>query len=89
MKHHGTILGSAVLALSLAAGAAAEQAEPPQRFVREATTAGMYEVQAARVAVERAQNVKICAFARQMLAEHREANAELTRLANRYGIIAA
>jgi putative membrane protein len=59
-----------------------QQGQQPQQFVPKAVAAGLYEVQAAEMAVDRTQSVTVRQFAEQMLGEHKRMNQELVLLAN-------
>ncbi|WPB58761.1 DUF4142 domain-containing protein [Xylophilus sp. GOD-11R] len=52
-----------------------------RRFVTDAANAGVYEVQAAQVAVKRAQSADVKAFAQMLLSDHEKANVALEKLA--------
>jgi putative membrane protein len=70
------------LALSMTMAAAVFAAAPePQEFVSQAGIAGLYEVRAAEVAREKAQDAKLREFADQMVNDHQKANQELRELA--------
>ncbi len=56
--------------------------EPEQRFVRQALESGLYEVAAAALAADRAQNDATKRMAEQLLNDHRTANDKLQQLAN-------
>jgi putative membrane protein len=77
---------ASVLAAVLFATAGAAHADialdlGDKRFVREAGNAGVYETQAAQVAMKRARSPKVKAYARMLLKDHEKANDELRRLA--------
>jgi len=63
-------------------GRTQQQNQQSQAFVQKAAMAGMYEVQAAEMAVEKAKTEHVRAFARRMIADHQQANRELESLAS-------
>ena len=77
---------SSVLAAALFAASGLAHADialnlGDKHFVVEAGNAGVYETQAAQVAVKRAQSPKVKAYARMLLKDHEKANDELRKLA--------
>jgi putative membrane protein len=69
------------LGLSLAMATGALAAGDPQEFTSKAGTAGLYEVRAAEVARQKAQDGETRQFADQMINDHQKANQELRDLA--------
>jgi putative membrane protein len=53
-----------------------------RRFMIEAGKSGMYEVEAARLATDKAQDPAVKSYASMLVAEHSKANEELVQLAN-------
>jgi len=80
-----SMIGSVALALSMAAGIAFGAATQPQVFAQTAAIAGMYEVQAAEMAVSKAKNEDVREFAQQMIMDHGQANTELKLLSGQRG----
>ena len=72
---------AASLGLSLAMASGALAAGDPQEFTHKAGTAGLYEVRAAEVARQKAQDAETREFADQMINDHKKANQELRDLA--------
>jgi putative membrane protein len=56
-------------------------------FMRNAALAGIMEVKMGQIAMARATNPEVKAFAAMMVADHTKANMDLTALAKRLGII--
>lgn len=52
-----------------------------KEFISKAGMAGLYEVQAANLALQKAANADVKAFAQRILTDHGKANAELANLA--------
>lgn len=69
--------GDAVMADANASAGAME----PQGYVTQASANDMYEIEAARIAADKAQNGDVKALARMIEADHRKSTAELTRAA--------
>jgi len=76
-----TTLALAVLLGSGLAHAAGAFDQTDKRFVTDAANAGVYEVQAAQVAVRKAQDPKVRAYAEMLVKDHTRVNDELTQLA--------
>lgn len=74
------LVSGLALSMTLAAAAFAAAAKP-QEFVNQAGAAGLYEVRAAEVARQKAQDAKLRQFADQMVNDHQKANQELRELA--------
>jgi putative membrane protein len=55
-------------------------------FVAKAGMAGLYEVQAGNLALQKAESAGVRAFAQRMIADHGKANAELAQLATVKGL---
>jgi len=60
-------------------------ATDPQTFVKKAAVGGMTEVEASKLAVSKAQDPQVRAFAQKMVKEHTAANEELKSLAEKKG----
>ncbi|MBA3935903.1 MAG: DUF4142 domain-containing protein [Planctomycetes bacterium] len=58
-------------------------------FVEKASQAGMFEVRSSELAIKRGVGSAEQAFARQMIADHTKANAELAAVAGKKGIVIA
>jgi putative membrane protein len=65
--------------------ASAPNASDPASFVKKAALGGMTEVEASKLAVSKAQDPQVRAFAQKMVKEHTAANEELTSLAQKKG----
>ena len=65
--------------------ASAPLSADPQAFVKKAGLGGMTEVEASKLAVSKAQDPQIRAFAQKMVKEHTAANEELKSLAQKKG----
>ena len=74
-----------LFAFSAEAIGAAPQTEAGP-FVASATQAGLMEIEAARLALEKSGNADVRGFATRMIAEHGKANEELKAIATRKGI---
>jgi len=68
--------------LTATAFAAGELKHRDHEFVEDAAVSGMEEVSISKVAVDRAQNADVKAFAEMMVKDHTGANSELTSLAS-------
>ncbi|HEV8062738.1 MAG TPA: DUF4142 domain-containing protein [Gemmataceae bacterium] len=76
------------LAVALAvvgARAADDERIDDSAFVKKASSAGMAEVKAGEMALQKANDAKIKAFAQRMIDDHTKANRELEDLATRKG----
>jgi putative membrane protein len=62
--------------------------QPDRRFLDAASTGGLAEVAAARIAEEHASQDPVKVLARSLIIEHNKANDELTALAGQHGIAA-
>lgn len=69
-----------------AAGKHASLSTDDVKFIQEAARAGMAEVNAARLAKEKAEGQEVKDFARRMEEDHAKANEELERLAKSKGV---
>lgn len=58
----------------------------PATFVKKAAIAGMAEVQAGKIAEQKAQDPKVKQFAEQMVRDHTKANEELAAIAKKKGL---
>ena len=56
-------------------------------FVAEAGMAGLYEVQAGNLALQKAESAAVRGFAQRMITDHGKANAELAQLATAKGLV--
>jgi len=65
--------------------ASAPNATDPATFVKKAAVGGMTEVEASKLAVSKAQDPQVRAFAQKMVKEHTAANEELASLAQKKG----
>src|SRR5262249_47368589 len=65
--------------------ASAPNSTDPQTFVKKAALGGMTEVEASKLAVSKAQDPQVRAFAQKMVKEHTAANDELKSLADKKG----
>jgi putative membrane protein len=89
-----TALTSLFVAAAVAAGAAPQDkmkdtmkaASPDQKFVLEAASGGMMEVQLGQLAVSKATNADVKQFGQRMVDDHSKANEELQGLASSKGI---
>ena len=61
-------------------------ARADRRFAEKAMQGGMAEVEAGKMAMDKAQDAQVKAFAKKMVDDHSKANAELTKLASAKGI---
>ena len=57
-----------------------------RRFAEKAMQGGMAEVEAGKMAMDKAQDAQVKAFAKRMVDDHSKANAELTKIASAKGI---
>ena len=79
--------GSAAASTTAAGGGTMSPMTPEDKeFVSKAGMAGLYEVQAANLALQKAQSAEVKAFAQRMVTDHSQANAELSRLATTKGL---
>lgn len=69
-----------------ARGSGGELARADRSFVSEAAMAGMAEVEAGRLAVQKASSPAVRQFAQKMVDDHAAANAELMKLAQTKGV---
>ena len=61
-------------------------ARADRRFAEKAMQGGMAEVEAGKMAMDKAQDPQVKAFAKRMVDDHSKANAELTKIASAKGI---
>ncbi|MGH9820235.1 MAG: DUF4142 domain-containing protein [Pyrinomonadaceae bacterium] len=94
------IIGIALLMpLSVAVAADSKSSEPKgatgksdkltggdERFIKEAASGGMMEVELGKVAADKAQNSDVKAFGKRMQDDHSKANQELKTLASNKGV---
>lgn len=64
----------------------AKLARGDRKFVEHAAQGGMFEVQAGQLAVSRASNPQVKAYAQRLVDDHSKANDELTQIANAKGV---
>jgi len=69
------------------ASAPARERNPDQKFVEEAATGGMAEVEAGKLAQTKASAASVKTFAQQMVADHTKANDQLKQIALGKGIM--
>jgi putative membrane protein len=55
------------------------------KFIEQATAAGKAEVEAGKIAAQKATNPDVKSFAQEMIRDHEKANAELAKLADKSG----
>jgi putative membrane protein len=55
-------------------------------FVTKAASGGLFEVESSKLAADRAESADVKAFAKRMIADHTNANAELKAAAQRAGL---
>ena len=78
---------SATASTTAAAGGTMSPITPEDKeFVSKAGMAGLYEVQAGNLALQKAQSAEVKAFAQRMVTDHSQGNAELSRLATAKGL---
>jgi putative membrane protein len=65
---------------------AAKLSSADEKFVKEAASGGMLEVELGKIAAEKAVNDKVKAFGRQMQEDHGKANEELKTVAANKGV---
>jgi len=77
-------IGSALIALGLSKAVAQTDHVPtPLEIINRATISGIYEIQAATIALDKAQGAGMRDFAAAMLKDHTEAQEELNAVAGR------
>jgi putative membrane protein len=76
----------AAIALTTAHVHAGPVAEADQRFVTEAASGGLMEVELGRMAASQASSERVKQFGKRMVDDHRKANAELKQLARQESI---
>jgi putative membrane protein len=74
------------LSLPLAGFAADTLSHSDSSFLKSAAEGGMYEVQAGRIALDKATNPQVKSFAQKMIDDHTKANEELSQLAASKGV---
>jgi len=77
---------SPAAATGSSATAQARERNPDQKFVEEAASGGMAEVEAGKLAQSKASAAPVKAFAQQMVADHTKANDQLKQIALGKGI---
>lgn len=80
------ISAACVLAICGLALAAADKADSPQAFVKEAAQGGMAEVKLGELALKQATNGDVKSFGQRMIDDHGKANKELAQLAEKKGM---
>jgi putative membrane protein len=80
------LLGLASASLPLAATAATSMNSQDSTFVTKAGQAGMAEVQLAALALKKSSNPHVISFAKEMHADHREANTQLMSILQAQGV---
>jgi putative membrane protein len=73
-------------ASSTTKAAASSLARADRRFAEKAMHGGMAEVEAGKVAMDKAQDAQVKAFAKKMVDDHTKANGELMKIASAKGI---
>jgi putative membrane protein len=86
MAGHALAQTSAAASGSAMSSTRSSLAKPDQRFITDAAAAGMYEVSASKLAMERARSEDLKAYAKHLVSDHEQANAELTALAKQKGV---
>jgi len=80
-------LGSALIGFGLSqVKAQADQAPSPVEFINRAAISGIYEVEAARMALDKAQGADVKSFAATMIKDHTEAGEELKAVAGDFPV---
>ena len=72
--------------LSAQEKAAKKQAEPDKKFIMNAAAGGLYEVEAGKLATQKASSEDVKKFGQRMVDDHSKANDELMQLANTKGV---
>lgn len=80
-----TLVGIAV-AMAMGTASAADLARADQKFLKSAAESGMLEIQASKIAAQKAQHPDVKAFAEMMVADHTKVEAELKTLAGAKGV---
>ena len=80
--------GAGTAATATTKSGASSLARGDRRFAEKAMEGGMAEVEAGKVAMDKAQDAQVKAFAKKMVDDHSKANAELTKIASAKGITA-
>lgn len=83
-----SLLQSLLFLCMLLAGPASAQrvAEDDAGFLRQAAHNGLAEVEASRLALQKAEDARVRAYARQMVEEHTRAHEALAQLAGERGV---
>jgi putative membrane protein len=66
--------------------AAEKEPSPDKKFMEKAAMGGMYEVEAGKVAAQKASSEEVKKFGQRMVDDHTKANDELTQLADKKGV---
>src|SRR5260221_11518804 len=76
-----SVMVAAILGLALSVGANAQVSKKDQEFLNKAAVGGLYEVEAGRLAQEKANSSDVKAFGEMLVKDHSSANDELKALA--------
>lgn len=77
-----SVMVAAILGLALSVGANAQVSKKDQEFLSKAAVGGLYEVEAGRLAQEKANSSDVKAFGEMLVKDHSSANDELKALAS-------
>lgn len=75
------VFGFTLLVSAQQKGAEMKAADVDQKFVSEAASGGLFEVEAGKIAAERASKQEVKDFAQSMIDDHGKANQELKQIA--------
>jgi len=82
----GYLIAPVALAImTLGSSGAVDERVDDSTFVKKACSAGMTEVKAGEMAIQKATDAKVKSFARRMIEDHSKANKELEALVTRKG----
>jgi len=81
-----TILATAALAAPLLALAADSLSHSDASFLKDAEEAGLFEIQAGKIALDKGQDAQVKTFAQQMIDDHTKANQDVEALAQQKGL---
>lgn len=79
-------LATAVLAAPLLAMAADSLSHGDASFLKDAEQAGLFEIQAGKIALDKGQDPQVKTFAQQMIDDHTKANQDIETLAGQKGV---
>ena len=85
MHSMGVLCSFGLVGFALALHAADDQKLNDATFVTKASSAGMAEVKAGELALQKTNNATIKSFAQKLIKDHKQANKELQTLAGRKG----